>query len=343
MLINELGAGIETVNSMGETPLILASKRGRHDVLTFLIEEGVNLEHREHCGGTALALAAFWGKEEVVRILLSAGACISVDNKGMTALDYAVEKYNMSGSNKHKRIVNMLKGESVIPSLETDNENSKLSELTKAALRGSLAQYLDTQDVSLSLISQFIVSQTVVVSLKNLLQTLWFGGDVEQRDNVSRTPLHFAAYFGTEATVTALLEAGAPVNSQTMNGVTPLHNAAYREIPGIVRVLLQARASISTKTKRGQLPIHMAARFADLESLRMLLVAKSDVKAKTNDEYDPLFYAALRRDATIVAQLVKSRASVHETYANKDIFQVASCNTVDRENVLSVLREHRRV
>jgi len=344
MLINELGANREAVDISGATPLILASKRGRHELTKFLIKSRSNIEHRSYSKSTALILAAYWGMEGTTRILLSAGACTSaVDNEGMSALDCALEKFKRTGSIKYKRIVNLLKGENVISLPETDNDASQLNELKEAAARGSLTQYLDIQDVPHSLISQFLLTGNSVASLENLLQTLWFGGDLEQLTNLNRNSLHYAAQFGTYETVSALLELGVFVNSRDLHGTSPLNIAAKWGTTAMVRVLLEARASIIARNVYGWLPLHKAVRYNRHQILKLLLEAKSDVNAKNKVGLSSFQLALLISDAITVSELLNFGANIHDKSEGADVFEMASHNTMDRENVLSVLAEYRRV
>merc|ERR1719233_94900 len=88
------------------------------------------------------------GNEGCVRILLSAGARAGVKNKsGMSSLDYALEKFESDSTEKYKRIVQLLRGKTVSLPRVTETIRSKLDEFMKAAVEGSLAQFLDSQDV----------------------------------------------------------------------------------------------------------------------------------------------------------------------------------------------------
>jgi len=102
MLIKDLGANTEAVDTLDRTPLLLACWKGRHEVAKCLIQLKCNIEHREHSGNTALIYSVFASNEMSVRILLSAGVRVSVLNHRdrKSALDYAVEKFDRTGSTK---------------------------------------------------------------------------------------------------------------------------------------------------------------------------------------------------------------------------------------------------
>ena len=157
-----------------------------------MIKLGSNIESKTVFGLTALCWAAKRGNEGCLRALVSAGACLKVkDNRGKTPLDYALENLCRQGNNKNKRIVELLKGETVISmeEIRVDPRKQKYDEIAKAAIEGNLARFFDVQDVPRSLVSEVLSMKVTVASIENLLQTLWFGGSVEHKDINNCTPL----------------------------------------------------------------------------------------------------------------------------------------------------------
>ena len=95
------------------------------------------------------------------------------------------------------------------------------------------------------------------------------GADVDAAHNHRKsTPLHYAADgFITGpvwderrqvATVTCLLENGAAIHAQDMNGATPLHRAVRTRSAAIVKMLLQKGANPAILNKPGSTPFHLA-------------------------------------------------------------------------------------
>ena len=63
----------------------------------------------------------------------------------------------------------------------------------------------------------------IAASLGNVdILRLWGESCVEWRDDLGRTPLHWAAYYGQKTVVEYLLSIGAPVNATNIYGITPL-------------------------------------------------------------------------------------------------------------------------
>lgn len=82
------------------------------------------------------------------------------------------------------------------------------------------------------------------------------------------TPLHYAADgFITGpawnqdqqvATLACLVESGARIHAQDMNGATPLHRAVRTRCAAAVKFLLQAGADPAIRNKSGSSPFHLA-------------------------------------------------------------------------------------
>lgn len=65
------------------------------------------------------------------------------------------------------------------------------------------------------------------------------------RDSVGHTPLHWAAQYGSRATIQTLLDAGANVNAWGWYEETPLHSAAHwgRKPQGLKCLLMRVLTS----------------------------------------------------------------------------------------------------
>ncbi|MCA9424298.1 MAG: ankyrin repeat domain-containing protein, partial [Candidatus Omnitrophica bacterium] len=84
-----------------------------------------------------------------------------------------------------------------------------------------------------------------------------------------RTPLHIAAFEGSEEILGIVLDHGADPDVQDSFGLTPLHLAVTEGHEGVCRALLERGADTNTKDLNGRTPLGVAlleskAEIADL-------------------------------------------------------------------------------
>lgn len=93
----------QLVDSMNQTPLIIAAKLNNSSLVEYLVKfKGMNLDHECASGWTALRYSSWAGNEDIVKCLLENGASVDLsDSEGRTALRAAV----FSG---HEQIVKTL-------------------------------------------------------------------------------------------------------------------------------------------------------------------------------------------------------------------------------------------
>jgi len=95
-LVHDYGRDVNhaSIDRNGETPLTLAAALGHTDIVRWLVDNGADLERRNHHGISPLAAAARGGKHCVVQLLLGYGANTEAKEKvyQATALQLAFEK-----------------------------------------------------------------------------------------------------------------------------------------------------------------------------------------------------------------------------------------------------------
>lgn len=84
------------------------------------------------------------------------------------------------------------------------------------------------------------------------------GSDVNIKNDVQCTPLHYAAEYGHLVVAELLIANGADVNAQTINNLTPLHMAARRGQYNVADLLIEKGADIEAKTRNGQTALDYA-------------------------------------------------------------------------------------
>ena len=106
------------------------------------------------------------------------------------------------------------------------------------------------------------------------------GSDPNEADEDGWTAVHAAGVFNHLQIVKLLLQAGAAVDSRSLDGFTPLLNAARAEAP-VVTALLNAGADPAAQEARlGWRPLDRFAEYANATAVRLLLDAGAEVDAR---------------------------------------------------------------
>ncbi len=192
-------------NSDGDTPLMVAVKTGRKDVVELLLQNNVNVDISKENGMTALMMAAISGNNEVLELLISKGADVNrKDHFDNTALIYAI-KFG------HLICVNTLINSKNIV-LDIDHDSSQTTELMVAAALGN---------------------ERIVEALLNK------GADINKKNVQKMDPLMFAVNKNNKTIVELLIQKGALVNEADSHGWSPIMVAARKGYGDIANILLQ--------------------------------------------------------------------------------------------------------
>ena len=134
------------------------------------------------------------------------------------------------------------------------------------------------------------------------------GVDLDTRDSMGYTALHWAGIRGHWLVFGELVEAGAPVNAVGDDGGTPLHWTCHHNRPEEVKLLLDAGADIGVQNRWGRTPLHVAARRGCPEVAELLLESGADPNATTNEGWTPLHVASRSGQKATVDLLVAGGA-----------------------------------
>ncbi|MDB4635335.1 ankyrin repeat domain-containing protein [bacterium] len=113
------------------------------------------------------------------------------------------------------------------------------------------------------------------------------GVDVDAKDIVGGTPLHYATLEGGKEVTELLIENGADVNAKSGKSLyfagdsTPLHTAMLGGNRDVADVLIANGADVNVKEEYGMTPLHIAAYFGHKEIAELLIAEGADVNAKS--------------------------------------------------------------
>ncbi|RWR91329.1 putative E3 ubiquitin-protein ligase XBOS32 [Cinnamomum micranthum f. kanehirae] len=213
------------------SPLHYSAAQGHHEIVSLLIESGVEINLRNYRGQTALMQACQYGHWEVVQILMLFKANIHKADyiNGGTALHFAA-------SNGHSRCIRLLLAD-YVPSIPDFWHITR-----KRSSQGSSSSEFDEGS-----------------ALSRILNKTADGGI---------TALHMAALNGHHESVQLLIDLGASVSEVTIEdgttidligaGSTPLHYAACGGNAECCQVLIARGTSLTSENANGWTPLMVA-------------------------------------------------------------------------------------
>ena len=271
-LLLERGVDMEAKDSNGCTPLLIAVSRGCRDVASLLLERGANKEAKNKGGCTPLHLAASSNHKDVVSLLLERGANKEAKNKdGWTPL-YAAASRGCTD------VVSLLLERGVNKEAMNENGWTSLHAAASSGYKGVVSLLLDR------------------------------GAALETSDQNGSTPLHAAASNGHKNVVSLLLERGAEKDARDMYGRTPLHTAASCGHANVVLLLQECGANMEVRDKGGWTPLHTAASKGHMDVVLLLLYRGAEIEPKSKNYTTPLYDAAINGHKNVVLLLLERGA-----------------------------------
>ena len=240
--------GVRT--NLGETPLVIAARRGNVSIgmVQFLLQKGSNVRAKDTSGMTPLtnAVIDYRGVKSfsVVKKLLNLGSCVNdVENFGRSVLHYIP-------SNAERKLFDLLLHYGGNVSLPDKNGETPLH------LAGSTG---NTSYI------EWLIEQ---------------GADVGALDRENRTPLHAAAYEHSNDSVELLIQNGAEVSVTDDHGWLPLHFAVARGRSTTLELLLLNGSDITAVDNKGRTVLHLAAKYGWLGLADHLIGLSCTINAK---------------------------------------------------------------
>lgn len=349
--------GINQKNAAGMTPLMIAVRADRKDMVRLLLEKGADINVKDYAGKTAF----FYSIHKKVRtpifdMLLEKGAEYDItDNSGMTSLMQAVQSGNVeiaglmiekgvdinarkkdeltaihiAASQGNKEMMNFLISKGASLTVRDKDSNLPLMiSLMRNHVDSARLLYEAKPDVVPELIYH-----TGMNDLDKVKELLGSGNvDVNKRASGGQSALFLAALKKNEKMVRLLLQHKADPNLKDKKGDTPLM-AAKGNTPTMI-ALLEYGATVQLKGKfvivgspENNLLVETAGKGDTALVEALIKYHNADVNAVNFKGTTPIMAAAKSGHLKTVAYLLKSGAKVALTdNENKTVFEHAEGN-----------------
>ena len=136
------------------------------------------------------------------------------------------------------------------------------------------------------------------------------GADINSQDVEGSSLLHVAAQTGDPKAVSLLIECGADVGVRDGDCSTALHIASGNEHLGVVQLLLARGAEVDPQDNHGSTPLHLASTKGNDTIARLLMEHGADPSALDNTSSMPLHLASMHGNSNVVVLLVRHGAYV---------------------------------
>ncbi|KAJ6024086.1 hypothetical protein N7540_004883 [Penicillium herquei] len=296
-LLIERGARLETKDLHGRMPLDLALRNGTPQVVKFLINKGANIHSIEAEGCDPILRALECGHLHSYR--------------STTSFDVHLEEFDVFIENNLPPPVIT----AILPSSRVSSETEHIR-----MRRGYYRHLRIDHDCE----------QAVECFLER-------GSNVNSRDKLGRTLLHYAAFYDCINTVQLLLKKGASPNVRDAFDQTPLHVAFFRNTPfrskkTTSEILLEAGADPNLKDNNRETFLHAAARVNFHQGMNALINDSSvDFGARDDEGNTALHLAVKAADSIsndkfdIIMALCKAGSNPHiENYYGDSVWGMAT-------------------
>ncbi|KAL6788157.1 ankyrin repeat-containing domain protein [Trichoderma sp. SZMC 28012] len=323
---------LESKDSLGRTPLILAAQYGHQAIARFLFSKGANIEAKDINGQAPLSLAAKFGHENI--LLIEKGANMeAMDSNNDTPLILAIK------SGQKNLIIHLIHRGADIEAMGFDYQTplfiaikSRQRDIINALIdkhvninRVTLNDYtplmLAIENGDSDTASLLIENGAFVEGIRRPSSTSTSGkGKSRKRKSKSspfacatsiggKSPLIFAVAKGKKDVVKMLIDKGANLEARCSNNrETALIIAAQEGRTSIIRILLENDAKIEARDVLGTTPLNWAASFGHQDAVKLLLAMKANIEARNNLGHTPLTNAALLGRKDTVQLLLDNRA-----------------------------------
>ncbi|KAH0543141.1 hypothetical protein FGG08_002486 [Glutinoglossum americanum] len=344
------------------TALLEAVKRGDLAELEKTILVASNVEEPKRVLQLGLQFAAAQGSELVARSLLEKGAEINTATNETPALFRAVEQghisvirlllskgANIEATDKNQRTVlfpAVLRANHGVVKLLLDEGRANVNARDAANLRTPLLHLAAEKPGASANRRRTSISSNSADSgeAQDQIIQLLLGRpdiDLEAKDRLGRTALHWAAVCRSENLMRRLLLGSsgrrADLRVRTPRGKTALHLAAAHGHAGIVGILLEHGADCKATSDGEWTALHMAAEKGHTEVVRVLLHSEANINAPTARGTTPLHWASSNGHAEVVRLLLSQPGIKRHLVDKSDYFPLILAGEHGQRDVVELL------
>jgi len=307
-LILKHGPDVNAMDNNGSTPLHLAisdsslwhakqvvgqehcSNISIRNHVGLLLDQGANINIRDHEGQTALHKASQCYDIDIMHLILKHGPDVKAfDNNGLTPLHLAISdtspwyaKQAIGLLLEHGANINIRNHEGQT-ALHKASRRDDIDTMHLILKHGPDVNALDNNGSTPLHLA--ISDDANCWNVERAVRLLEHGPDVNALDNNGSTTPHlvisyaYANSWHIERAVGLLLEHGANINLRNGQGLTALHKASLRGYPNIMHLILNHGADVDAQDNDDSTPLHLIISKVSMDS-----EAFEDSKASVDSE-----------------------------------------------------------
>ncbi len=310
--INSSSSNIEST----KYPLHAAISLGDSALVKFFIESGLDLNSYDNSGDTPLTLAVKKDKRDIVDQLLNSGVDINLATKGgLTPFMNLVSLEGVDHSYAARLITNKT-------NLDIVSDDKTLAQYVDAEAQGDTKKTL-TGIIKARKISRVIAQNDLLLAIEHgsasgIERFVSQGFDLNFRFKGGSTPITQALLSEKYGLVREIIKHGADINYANSSGQTPLIYATYYNQKKLVELLIKKGADLDLQSNTGWTALHFTANSIENQShdgsdiAKLLIKNGASLELKNNTGATPLFLAASNGRISVLNLFIKNGSNVNE-------------------------------
>ena len=310
----------------GSTALHIASGEGNIELVTFLIENGIEINKKNSVGITAFMTALYHKEEDIAKFLLGKGA--KLFDKSDHSLDNNEKYYTTLMAASEGGCLQIVK--LLIKNKVNVNEKTfyNYTALWLASKKGHLEIVKILLDNKADIHIKNSYGETAfMISLsyghediaKLLLKN---GANINDKNDIGWTPLMAASQGGCFKMVKLLIKRNADINAIGYNGYTALWYALGSRHFKIAKLLIKKKADMDAQfnpdceysncDELGFTPLQYYSKFGDLEIVKFLIENNADINKKNPEGNTAFLIALINREDDVARFLLQKGAEIKD-------------------------------